>query len=101
MIVRDIYVPIAIISRTWALTQKAVSRYASGRNDSVRVLWELQTAQYSNPNVFVFLDESAVDGFAGERLVPSQYSSCQNNCSIHHDEEIQNSIEGECGMCPD
>ena len=49
------------------LTRKAVSRRASERNDSVQVLWELQMAQYTNPDMFVFLDESAVNGLTGLR----------------------------------
>lgn len=70
MIARDVHVSIATISRTLSqmgLTRKAVSRHASGRNDSVRMLWELQMAQYSDPDMFVFLDESAVDGLTGMR----------------------------------
>ena len=69
-VARDIHVSIATISRTLSrmgLTRKAVSRRASERNDSVRVLWEFQMAQYTNPDMFVFLDESAVDGLTGLR----------------------------------
>lgn len=65
-----VHVSIATISRALShigLTRKAVSRHASERNDSVRVLWELQMAQYTDPDMFVFLDESAVDGQTGLR----------------------------------
>ena len=42
-------------------TRKAISREASERNKDVRLLWELDMAQYVDPEMFVFLDESAVD----------------------------------------
>ena len=41
-------------------TRKALSREASERNETVRLLWELDMAQYVDPEVLVFLDESAV-----------------------------------------
>jgi len=69
-IARNVYVSIATISRTLSrmgLTRKAVSRRATERNDSVRMLWEMEMAQYVNPDMFVFLDESAVDGLTGMR----------------------------------
>ena len=68
--VARVHVSIATMSCTpprMGLTRKTVSRHASERNDSVRVLWELQMAQHINPDMFVFLDESAVDGKTGER----------------------------------
>lgn len=49
------------------LTQKALSRVADERNEDVRLLWELDMAQYTDPEMFVFLDESAVDGHAARR----------------------------------
>jgi len=62
--VRGVQVLLATISRTLAhmgLTRKALSREASERNEDVRLLWELDMAQYTDPEMFVFLDESAVD----------------------------------------
>jgi len=59
-----IQVSLATISRTLSrmgFTRKAISREASERNENVRMLWELDMAQYSDPEMFVFLDESAVD----------------------------------------
>lgn len=62
--VRGVQVSLATISRTLArmgLTWKALSREANERNEDVRLLWELDMAQYMDPEMFVFLDESAVD----------------------------------------
>lgn len=63
--VRGVQVSVATISWTltrMGLTRKALSREASERNEDVRLLWELDMAQYTDPEMFVFLDESAVDG---------------------------------------
>jgi transposase len=62
--VRGVQASLATISRTLSrmgLTRKALSREASERNEEVRLLWELDMAQYTDPEMFVFLDESAVD----------------------------------------
>ena len=62
--VRGVQVSLATVSRTLSregLTRKALSREANERNEGVRLLWELDMAQYTDPDVFVFLDESAVD----------------------------------------
>ena len=48
-------------------TRKALSREASERNETVRLLWELDTAQYVDPEMFVFLDESAADNHTVRR----------------------------------
>ena len=64
----NVHVSITTISHTllcMGLTQKAVSWHASEWNDSVQVLWELQMAQYTDPSIFIFLDESAVNGLTG------------------------------------
>jgi transposase len=69
-IARDVHVSTATISHTLSrmgLTRKVLSRYAIERSESIRVLWEMQMAQYSDPDLFVFLDESAVDGRTGLR----------------------------------
>ena len=49
------------------LTQKALSRVVDERNEDVQLLWELNMAQYTDPEMFVFLDESAVDGHAARQ----------------------------------
>lgn len=62
--VRGVQVSLSTISRTLSrmgLTRKVLSREASERNEDVRLLWELDMAQYTDPEMFVFLDESAVD----------------------------------------
>ena len=69
-IAHNVYVLIAMISHTLShmgLTQKVASQHASKRNDTVWVLWELQMAQYTNPDMFVFLNESTVNGLTGLR----------------------------------
>jgi hypothetical protein len=69
-VAHGIHVSIATISRTLScigLTRKAISRRTSERNDTVWVLWELEMAQSTDPDPFVFLDESAVDGQTGLR----------------------------------
>jgi len=69
-IVRGVQVSLATISRTLsrlALTWKSLSRKASERNEDVRLLWELDMARYKDPEMFVFLDESAVDGHTVRR----------------------------------
>jgi hypothetical protein len=71
MVARNVCILIETISQTlmrMGLTRKAVSRRASERSDSVRALWELQIAQYTNPDMFVFLDKSTVDGLMGLRV---------------------------------
>jgi len=68
--VRRVQVSLATVSRTLArmgLTRKALSREANERNEDVRLLWELDMAQYVDPEVFVFLDESAVDNHTVRR----------------------------------
>ena len=69
-VVRDIQVSLATISRTLSrlgLTRKGLSRKANERNEDVRLLWELDMAQYEDPDMFVFLDESAVDNHTVRR----------------------------------
>ena len=63
-VVRGTQVSVSTISRTMTrigLTRKALSRKADERNEDVRLLWELDMVQYTDPEMFVFLDESAVD----------------------------------------
>lgn len=59
-----VHVSIATVGRTLSrigLSRNTVSRYASKQNNSGRAPWELHLAQYTEPNIFAFLDESAVD----------------------------------------
>jgi len=68
--IRDIQVSLATISRTLShlgLTRKGLSRKANECNEDVRLLWELDMAQYKDPEMFVFLNESAVDGHTVRR----------------------------------
>lgn len=93
MVARDVHVSVATMSHTLSrmgLTRKVVSRRASERNNSVRVLWELQMAQYTDPDSFVFLDESAVDGLTGLRAngwSPSNIRAVERSTcfrGVHH-----------------
>jgi transposase len=62
--VRGVRVSLATVSQSLSrmgLTRKVLSREAGERNEAVRLLWELDMAQYTDPEMFVFLDESAVD----------------------------------------
>lgn len=62
--VLNLNVSIATISRTLhrlAITRKRVSKAAAERDEDLRLLWRLDIAQYEDPEMFVFLDESAVD----------------------------------------
>lgn len=62
--VRNINLSIATISRIlthYELTRKRLQRVASERDEELRVLWEADIAQYVDADVFVALDESAVD----------------------------------------
>jgi len=49
------------------LSRKSVSKAAAERDAEVRATWEGVMAQYTNPDVFVALDESAVDNKTGQR----------------------------------
>jgi len=63
-------VSLATVSRTLArmhCSKKSLSRRASERNEELRTLWELELAEYDNPDLFVFIDESAVDNRTAQR----------------------------------
>jgi len=49
------------------LSQKTVSKVAAERDAEIRATWEGMMAEYTNPDVFVALDESAVDNKTGQR----------------------------------
>lgn len=66
----DCDVSIATISRALhrvQLTRKTVTKAAAERDEQLRAIWEGVMAQYTDPELFVFLDESAVDGRTGQR----------------------------------
>jgi len=61
---------IATISRLlsqYSLTRKHIQKAASERNEELRTLWEAEMAEYTDPDVFVALDESAVDNHTIQR----------------------------------
>ena len=67
---RNLHVSIATVCRALQriqLPRKLVSKTASQRDEELRTLWEIQMAEYTDPNVFVFLDESAVDQATAHR----------------------------------
>ena len=70
--VREVDVSIATLARALAaldLTRKEVSKAASERDEELRTLWEVTMAEYNDPQVFVALDESAVDRHTGQREI--------------------------------
>lgn len=67
---RGVFVSLATISRTLArmeISKKSLSRCAAERNEELRTLWELELAQLDDPDLFVFIDESAVDNKTVQR----------------------------------
>ncbi|PPR05263.1 hypothetical protein CVT26_012410 [Gymnopilus dilepis] len=63
-------VSIATISRALRranLTHKTVTKAAAERDEELRAIWEGVMVQYTDPELFVFLDESAVDDRTGQR----------------------------------
>jgi transposase len=61
---RHLYVSLSTIARTLQhldLSRKRISKAAAERDEELHTLWEAQMAEYTDPDVFVFLDESAVD----------------------------------------
>jgi transposase len=62
--VRNINLLIATISQILAqykLTRKRLHKVAAERDEELRGIWEADMAQYRDPDVFVALDESAVN----------------------------------------
>lgn len=67
---RNLHVSLSTIERTLQhldLSCKHVSKAAAERDEELRTLWEAEMAQYTDPEVFVFLDESAVDQHTAQR----------------------------------
>ena len=68
--VYGVQVSLATVGRTLSrmgMTQKVLSREANERRKDVRLLWELDMAQYTDLDMFVFLDESTVDNHTVRR----------------------------------
>jgi len=68
--VRNISVSMSTISRflrSRDFTWKAVSRRALEGDEKVRACWEVETAQYPDPDCFIFIDESHVDQKTAQR----------------------------------
>jgi len=62
---QNIKISIATLSR--ALTsleysRKSLTKVSAERDEELRSVWEIAMSEYTKPEVFVFLDESAVDG---------------------------------------
>lgn len=49
------------------ITGKHVTKQAAERNNFLRAIWEGEMARYDDPDVFIFLDESAVDNKTSQR----------------------------------
>ena len=65
-----VFVSIATISRTLTrmqVSKKSLSRNAAERNEELRTLWEIELAEFNDPDLFVFIDESAVDNKTVQR----------------------------------
>ncbi|KAJ7224685.1 hypothetical protein GGX14DRAFT_651376 [Mycena pura] len=59
--VRNVHVSISTVSRALAglqLTRKKLTKAAMERDDELRTLWEASVAQYTDPDVFIALDET-------------------------------------------
>lgn len=68
--VRNLHVSVATISRALrneGMSWKGVSKAALERDEELRMLWRLEMVEYSDPELFVFLDESAVDNHTIQR----------------------------------
>jgi len=51
----------------YGLTRKKIQKSAAERDEELRTIWEADMAQYTDPDVFVALDESAVDNQTVQR----------------------------------
>ncbi|KAJ3503155.1 hypothetical protein NMY22_g18348 [Coprinellus aureogranulatus] len=67
---RDVDVSISTISRALRhlnMTRKTLTKASAERDEELRQLWEVDMAQYDDPELFVAIDESAVDNKTGQR----------------------------------
>ena len=65
-----VFVSLTTISRTlmrMQISKKSLSRQAAERNEELWTLWELELTQLDDPDLFVFIDESAVDNKTVQR----------------------------------
>ena len=61
---RNVTVSIATLSPALAsvkFSRKSLTKVSAERDKGLRSVWEISMAEYTNPEVFVFLDESAID----------------------------------------
>jgi transposase len=61
---RNLDISLATISRAQRSAQysrKYITKASAERDAELRSVWEIAMAEYTNPDVFIFLDESAVD----------------------------------------
>jgi hypothetical protein len=49
------------------ISQKEVSKQAAEQDEYLRAIWEGEMAQYDDPDLFVFLDESSVNNKTGQQ----------------------------------
>jgi hypothetical protein len=67
---RNLKISIATLSRALMSLQysrKSLTKVSAERDEELRSVWEIAMSEYTNPEVFIFLDESAVDGKTGQR----------------------------------
>jgi transposase len=68
--IRSVDISLPTLSRTLRrlnFTRKMVTKMAAERDDELRAVWEGMMAQYTDPELFVAVDESAVDDRTGQR----------------------------------
>ena len=87
-VVCNINISLASLSRALRrlnLTQKKITKAAAERDEELRAVWEIMMAQYSDPELFVAIDESAVDSRTCQRTQGwSQMGSrCVRRMSFH------------------
>ena len=61
---QDLDISIATLLHTLKsaqISQKSLTKALVERDEELHCMWEIAMAEYTNPDVFVFLDESAID----------------------------------------
>ena len=67
---QNLYISIATLSCALAsanYSRKSLKKISAEWDEELHTVWEVAIAEYSDPNVFVFLDESAVDNKTVQR----------------------------------
>jgi transposase len=67
---RNLNISLATLSRALTSAQysrKSLTKVSAERDEELRSVWEIAMAEYTDPEVFVFLDESAVDNKTVQR----------------------------------